>query len=94
LIPVIKIPDGSHIEITADNIKAMKEFLRKNRKIRGNLRREFDIIKDGMTPPNQRQARKIVEPLTEAGATWWIETMWEAKGYEVLRRISSGPPIL
>jgi hypothetical protein len=59
------------------------------------MRKEFDIIKDGMTPTNQRKAREIVAPFAEAGATWWMETMWGTKRYQkVLERISAGPPEL
>src|SRR5579872_4866572 len=56
LIGVIKKPDGTHIEVTPENIHEMKEFILKNRKIKGNLRKEFDIIKDGETPANKTKA--------------------------------------
>ncbi len=93
LIVVIKKPDGSHEEVTPEKIREMKEFVTLNRRIKGNRRKEFDIIKDGMTPPNDKKAREIVMPFAEAGATWWTETMWGTKRYQkVLERIQSGPP--
>ena len=42
--------------------------------------------------------RSKVEPLAEAGATWWLETRWgsfdnpEAAGSSVQARIAAGPP--
>jgi alkanesulfonate monooxygenase SsuD/methylene tetrahydromethanopterin reductase-like flavin-dependent oxidoreductase (luciferase family) len=95
LIPVIKKPDGSHEEITPEKIREMKEFVSENRKAQGNRKREFDIIMDGVTPTSQREARKVVEPFAEAGATWWTEVMWGVKKYvKVLKRILAGPPVL
>lgn len=95
LIPVIKKPDGSHDVVTAEKIREMKEFVFQNRKILRNRRKEFDIIKDGMTPTNQRKGREIVAPFAEAGATWWMETMWGTRRHQkVLERISAGPPEL
>ena len=93
LIPVIKKPDGSHEEITPENIREMKEYVLKHRRIQGNRREEFDIIKDGMTPANQRKAGEIVKPFAEAGATWWTEVMRGVKSYKkMLERVLSGPP--
>ncbi|MDG6916070.1 MAG: LLM class flavin-dependent oxidoreductase [Nitrososphaerota archaeon] len=93
LIPVIKKADGSHGEITPDAIREMKEFISEKRAVKGNMRRDFEIIKDGTTPVNHARAREIVEPFAVAGATWWIESMWGYKGLrEVGRRIKAGPP--
>ncbi len=93
LIPVIKKPDGSHEEVRPKKIREMKEFVSTKRKIRGNCRKDFDIIKDGVTPSNERKAGEIVEPFAEAGATWWTEIMWGTKKYQkVLERVQAGPP--
>jgi len=96
LIPVIKKLDGSHEEeIPPEKIREMKEFVERNRITRGRMRREFDIIKDGMTPANEKKAKEIVTPYAEAGATWWTETMWGVKEMgDVRKRIRAGPPIL
>lgn len=54
----------------------------------------FDIISEGVTPvDNPAAARAQVQPLVEAGATWWIESRWQDGSVEVLRqRIATGPP--
>jgi hypothetical protein len=58
----------------------------------------FDIVKEGRTPgENPVEGKRIVSGWAEAGATWWIEAMWDsmtgAEGREaVLRRIQQGPP--
>jgi alkanesulfonate monooxygenase SsuD/methylene tetrahydromethanopterin reductase-like flavin-dependent oxidoreductase (luciferase family) len=57
----------------------------------------LDLIYEGETSgddPEQAQAK--VQPLAEAGVTWWVESMWTAPdGLEsVRRRIEQGPPRL
>ena len=57
----------------------------------------FDIITEGETPPDDLvRASAIVRPFAEAGATWWLESMWELEGvtrdYDMRTRIHSGPP--
>jgi alkanesulfonate monooxygenase SsuD/methylene tetrahydromethanopterin reductase-like flavin-dependent oxidoreductase (luciferase family) len=54
----------------------------------------FDIILEGSTPGNDpAAARATVEPLAAAGATWWIESPWDAPSVASLRqRIAAGPP--
>jgi hypothetical protein len=41
-------------------------------------------------------AAAIVRPFAEAGATWWLEAMWEEpNGWEdLLARVRQGPPNL
>ncbi|MGZ0147854.1 LLM class flavin-dependent oxidoreductase [Kribbella sp. WER1] len=57
----------------------------------------YDVIVGGITPP--ADARAIVEPLAEAGATWWDERQLITgpdfhRLTPVLRRIEQGPPSL
>lgn len=93
VIPVIKKPDGSHGDITPGVIREIVQYVRENRKVRGNSRKVYDIIKDGTTPLNRKRARELVKPYAEAGATWWTESMWGYKSLrEVRDRISAGPP--
>ena len=96
LIPVIKKADGSHEEnISPEKLHEMEEFVERNRIVRGRMRRQFDIIKDGITPANEKKAREIVTPYAESGATWWTETMWGVRRIrDVRNRIRAGPPIL
>ncbi len=53
----------------------------------------FDIVAQGMTPIDPGAARAIVQPVADAGATWWIEADWSAVTLDSLRaRIDAGPP--
>jgi len=55
----------------------------------------LDIITEGETFPNDSvRASAIVRPYVEAGATWWLESMWEGvtRNYDMRTRIRSGPP--
>lgn len=57
--------------------------------------RRFDIALEGSTPVDDlRAAVEQVQPLAEAGATWWIESRWdEANDPDAIRaRIAQGPP--
>jgi hypothetical protein len=94
LIPVIKKSNGDHGEVTPATIREMRKFVTEKRVVKGNMRKDFDIIKDGTTPLDRTKAREIVEPFAEAGATWWMESMWGYKGLrEVRKRAKAGPPL-
>ncbi len=55
----------------------------------------FDIVIEGVTSTDDpEQARSVVRPFAEAGATWWIESMWGIPGGldAVRARVAQGPP--
>jgi alkanesulfonate monooxygenase SsuD/methylene tetrahydromethanopterin reductase-like flavin-dependent oxidoreductase (luciferase family) len=57
--------------------------------------RPFDFVVEGRTPGDDRaKAEAIVQPFAQAGATWWLETMWEPPNGadDVRTRIRQGPP--
>jgi alkanesulfonate monooxygenase SsuD/methylene tetrahydromethanopterin reductase-like flavin-dependent oxidoreductase (luciferase family) len=59
----------------------------------------YDVIVGGMTPADPADARAVVEPLAEAGATWWDERQLITgtdfyRLAPVLQRIEQGPPSL
>ena len=59
--------------------------------------RPFDIVVGGASDPST--ATSLIEPLRDAGATWWDERQVQATSDHhrvepVLRRIEAGPPIL
>jgi hypothetical protein len=60
----------------------------------------FDVVVEAGTPGDDpARATAIVQPLAEAGVTWWIESIWDAPrergGTEGMRtRIRQGPPRL
>ncbi len=92
LIPT-KMVGREHIKVEPNDIRDMKEWIMKNRK----LDTPFDIIIEGKTPVDESENwRDIVTPYYVAGATWWIESMWELSrkdGNEpMLKRLRAGPP--
>jgi alkanesulfonate monooxygenase SsuD/methylene tetrahydromethanopterin reductase-like flavin-dependent oxidoreductase (luciferase family) len=69
-----------------DDIRAVKTYVSENRR----LTTPFDIVATGSTAglaPGQRQEQ--LREWEEAGATWWIEGLWEATEEEVASRIDS-----
>lgn len=53
----------------------------------------FEIVVEGTTTPDPGSVEAVVEPLADAGATWWIESQWEGATVGSLRRrIEAGPP--
>ncbi|MCC6313025.1 MAG: LLM class flavin-dependent oxidoreductase [Thermomicrobiales bacterium] len=90
LIPSAFNEDGSARQATPDEIREMRAFVEANRTEPG----PFDIITEGMTPGDDRErAADIVRPWADAGATWWLEAMWEAPDAESIRsRMQQGPP--
>jgi hypothetical protein len=55
----------------------------------------FDIVVEGktgeMTPS---QAQEKLAAWAEAGATWWIEGLWEYSKEQASARIQQGPPVV
>jgi Luciferase-like monooxygenase len=53
----------------------------------------FDIIVGGVTPGgNHKRAVKAIRPFAEAGATWWLESVFSADAEKLRGRIRQGPP--
>jgi len=91
LLPNKLNEDGTFAEITPEDIRAMKAYIDEQR----TATTPFDIIWEGRTPgENREQAAAIVRPWAEAGATWWMEAMWEAPNspVDIRTRIKQGPP--
>ena len=69
----------------------MKRYIEEHR----TLDTSFDLVWEGKTPGEDRvKAAAIVRQWEEAGATWWLEAMWESDVTidDVRRRIEQGPP--
>ncbi len=75
---------------TPEELHAMKVWIDEHR----SLTTPFDVVMEGQTPGDDRaKARDIVRPYIAAGATWWLESMWEDEVPEHrLTRIRQGPP--
>lgn len=90
LLPAKLDADGTHGKLTPDDIAAMRAWIAQHRTDDG----PFDIVMEGKTPGNRpEEAAAIVRPWQEAGATWWLEAIWDAPSLDpVLERLKQGPP--
>lgn len=94
ILPAKMAADGSSADMTPADLEELKLFIAEHRL----ETTPFDIIMEGETPgDDQEKAASIVQPLAQAGATWWLEAIWgtpEAQGgIEGMRaRIKQGPP--
>ncbi|MGH2460122.1 MAG: LLM class flavin-dependent oxidoreductase [Chloroflexota bacterium] len=89
LIPEKREADGSNGDVTPDDIRAIREFAAARRSD------PIDIVSEGRTPGDERdRAASMVSPYADAGATWWLESMWTAPNAPVdaLARLRQGPP--
>ena len=66
----------------------MRDWIAAHRPLDG-----FDIVVEGTTPTDAAEARRVVAPWVGAGATWWIESDWDANAARTRRRIKAGPPL-
>lgn len=92
LLPTIVRADGSLAAATVADVQAIKQFSDEQR---SDKQTPFDIVVEGVTPIDApKQAPSIVAPFAQAGATWWIELMWDVPGGmdAVRTRIKQGPP--
>ena len=91
LLPNKLNADGTQGEITPDDIRQMAAYVATHR----TLTTPFDIVMEGRTPGDDpEKAAAQVRPWAEAGATWWLEAMWEAPNMtdDLRTRIDQGPP--
>jgi hypothetical protein len=89
IFPVKMSPEGQGVEVTPADVAEIRAFVQQNR----TLTTPFDIVMQGslvgMDPA--AMAAKI-EPLAEAGATWWIEAPYDASEEQALAHLRQGPP--
>lgn len=77
--------------LTPDDVRAVAAYVREHRESDA----PFEIVVEGVSANGDRErAAAEVGPFTEAGATWWIESMWDVPGgMETVRaRVAQGPP--
>jgi hypothetical protein len=91
LLPEKRDAEGKPVDVTPEDIRAMKAFIEANR----TLDTPFDIVKEGQTGGLSRsQVRDQLSPWIEAGVTWWIEGLWMGTTEKIKERIKQGPPQL
>lgn len=90
ILPAVLGADKKWGELMPEHVREVKSYVDKNRK----LKSPFDIIVEGTSPGDDPEAAaEMVQPWVEAGATWWIESMWGEKDPAVWReRLQGGPP--
>jgi len=94
LLPNVMTDDGQHRQATPDDLRLISVYIEANRK----AGMPFDIIMEGETPGEDPVAGAgIVQQWAQAGATWWIEALWNEPRDEeglrnVRRRLQQGPP--
>lgn len=59
----------------------------------------FEVVVGGLSPGDPAKAHETIEPLANAGATWWDERQLKTSDdidrlTPVLRRVEQGPPLL
>jgi alkanesulfonate monooxygenase SsuD/methylene tetrahydromethanopterin reductase-like flavin-dependent oxidoreductase (luciferase family) len=72
----------------------LRQLLAVVRRHRADPAAPFDVLLGGATPPDPAAARAMLEPLAEAGMTWWQETV-DPRQTDLAtfrRRVRQGPP--
>ena len=89
LLPQKMNAAGQLVAVTPEDIRAMKSFIDAHR----TLTTPFDIVVEGQTgnlTPNETE--EMLAAWVAAGATWWIEGLWEYSEAQASARIRQGPP--
>ncbi|MBN2045567.1 MAG: LLM class flavin-dependent oxidoreductase [Anaerolineales bacterium] len=82
---------GKDAEVTPEDIAGLKAYLEANRPSAN----PFDIIINGNSYNLQNsQQQERIRQFKQAGATWWIEGLWDASPEAVTAVIKAGPPAL
>jgi len=94
-VPLFLSAKHGHIPLV-DEVRELVSYIGSQRD-RGSTA-PFEIVLGGATPPDDAEARAVLGPLVEAGATWWDERQVQDDRITeldpVLRRIDAGPPTL
>jgi hypothetical protein len=81
-------PDGQPDEVTPADVAEVKAFVEGQR----GQNAPFDIVVVSVTADLERsQVQEKLLAMQEAGATWWVEGLWEGPEEKVAQRIKGGP---
>ena len=91
-----KEADGTPPDPSA--VRHVRDFLASHRAGTADDGKPFDLVVCGSSPASRTAAAELLEPLAEAGATWWQECMpWDERMLSaglIMRRVEQGPPWL
>lgn len=91
LLPALIGDDGQVTVPTPNDVRDMVSYLKEE----GKRSLDYDVIVEGETPGDDiAGAKAIVMEWQEAGATWWIEAMWDKPQEDWMKRVQQGPPRL
>lgn len=91
LIPARMNQAGAFVELQPEDVVGMKAYVDANR----TLVTPFDIVVEGSTfGLAAEQAAEKVRLWEAAGATWWLESVWNVPRENLLERLRLGPPRL
>jgi alkanesulfonate monooxygenase SsuD/methylene tetrahydromethanopterin reductase-like flavin-dependent oxidoreductase (luciferase family) len=91
LLPAKQSASGGFEAVSPDDLRAMATYLAERRPADAA---PLDIIVEGETPGSDTAAvQAMVQPQSEAGATWWLESRWgDGRDAEAQERLRQGPP--
>ena len=95
-VPLFTTARHGHIP-PVDQVRDLVAYVREQRAER--VDEPFEIVLGGATPDDPAEARDVIAPLADAGATWWDERQLQTSDdlhrlSAILRRIEHGPPAL
>ncbi len=91
LLPQKMNSKGEFEQVTPDDLHQMKAYIDANR----TLTTPFDYVVEGKTGGlDHTQSRARLQEWEQAGATWWVESLWEASEEQAAARLRQGPPII
>ncbi len=89
LLPTVLGPDGQFRQLLPADLAEMKAYVDANR----TLTTPFDYIVEGKTVDlSPDETAEKLDPWVQAGATWWIETLYDVPGEKRMERLRQGPP--
>jgi hypothetical protein len=89
LLPQKMNNKGEFETVTPSDLSQMKAYIDANRA----LTTPFDYVVEGKTGDlNPSQQCGLLQEWVEAGATWWVESLWEASEEQAISRLHQGPP--
>jgi len=93
LLPVVMDDNRQFMTPDSEHIRAIATYCREHR----SQTDPFDIVMEGRTsgdPGERATTQALVSSYADAGATWWLESMWlePNSADDVVTRIRQGPP--